>query len=512
MLTQPCSQAIWLHPQDASGVIWLCKYPSNRAGWQRASPFPLNQIPGTQVASANVQFGRLNVPYGRYDFIQTDPSNGAWSVWRNDCNKLAQGADDGPTASNAAPGPGPGSASSGAAVCGDPEPTTFPPGYTPGGTVAVIAGSTESLSPTNSPAVANPADPGAAEVLTIGGSTYTGNSESGFVVDGQTLAPGRQITVSGTTVSLDAGGSFAVVGGSTENLGATITGAGNAEPTIVFGGSTYSANSATQFVIDGQTLTPNGQITISGTPISLELGASTAVVGGVTTPVFPGVHGWSLTAPPSSTTSSSSSSGGGNGDNQSGDGYGITLSVLVTIASASKISGFDVDGGSNAWNALKPAARHGLDLFGEGLNALQGLSHSHGIGADDFPSDEILRPCANLLSQAAEDFGSVSEALDSIELTDFSAPDKPVIQDIITPYSRLVRGFCWRFERVVDSSSNIWSCSWYIRRGLLCPSVHGSHQLSAQISTKQRTGDEQRKPDAVFSVYRHRLLGFLSVR
>lgn len=88
------ADAIWLHPQDASGVIWLNKDPTNRAGWQRASHFPLNQIPGVRVAAANIQFGRLNTPYGRNDYIETDPSDGAWTIWRNDCEKLEGGSND----------------------------------------------------------------------------------------------------------------------------------------------------------------------------------------------------------------------------------------------------------------------------------------------------------------------------------------------------------------------------------------------------------------------------------
>ena len=122
------ADAIWLHPQDASGVIWINKDPSNRDGWQRQSKYPLNQIPGVRVAAANIQFGRINTAYGRADYIETDPSDGSWTLWRNDCENLegggiSAGSDTGSSPgsnagsnSNGASSKGAGSASSGAAV------------------------------------------------------------------------------------------------------------------------------------------------------------------------------------------------------------------------------------------------------------------------------------------------------------------------------------------------------------------------------------------------------------
>ena len=123
------ADVIWLHPQDASGVIWINKDPSNRAGWHRQSQYPLNQIPGVRVAAANIQFGRLNTPYGRYDYIETDPSDGAWSIWRNDCKNLEGGGSS--AGSNTAESNSPsseeaGSASSGAAVSHRPVHTIYP--------------------------------------------------------------------------------------------------------------------------------------------------------------------------------------------------------------------------------------------------------------------------------------------------------------------------------------------------------------------------------------------------
>ena len=142
--------------------------------------------------------------------------------------------------------------------------------------VAVIGSSTQTLSMVTPPPVQGPA-------LTFGGSTYTANAASQFIIAGQTLNPGAQITVAGTPISLAPGSSnVAVIGVSTQSLAMITPGPGQGPAVLTFGGSTYSANAASQFVIAGQTLAPGGAITISGTPISLApTGAASAfaVVG-----------------------------------------------------------------------------------------------------------------------------------------------------------------------------------------------------------------------------------------
>ena len=145
-----------------------------------------------------------------------------------------------------------------------------------GGAFAVVGGSTQSLitpAPSQGPAL-----------LTFGGSTYTANAASQFVIGGQTLTPGGQITVSGTALSEGPSGSGVVVvgGSSTVSLGhggaAMVTNAA----VMSFGGQSYTANAAGDFVVDGQTLTPGGVITVSGTPISEGTGASDVVIGSST--------------------------------------------------------------------------------------------------------------------------------------------------------------------------------------------------------------------------------------
>jgi len=153
--------------------------------------------------------------------------------------------------------------------------------------VAVIGSSTQSLS------MVTPAAVGPVPVLTFGGSSFSANAASQFVIAGQTLNPGAQITVSGTPISLASGPSnIAVIGSSTQSLSVITPAPGQGPAVLTFGGSTYSANAASQFVIAGQTLNPGAEITVSGTPISLgPAGASSeiAVVGSSTQALGPAV-------------------------------------------------------------------------------------------------------------------------------------------------------------------------------------------------------------------------------
>ncbi len=137
-----------------------------------------------------------------------------------------------------------------------------------GGSVAVIAGQTQSL---------NSAGPTATPVLTFAGFTYRANAASDFVIGGQTLSPGGVITVSNTRISLAAGGSVAVVAGSTQSLSLAITPTG--PPTFTFNGATYTADSSSEFVIGSQTLSEGGVVTVGGTPISYAPNGGDVVVG-----------------------------------------------------------------------------------------------------------------------------------------------------------------------------------------------------------------------------------------
>lgn len=115
--------------------------------------------------------------------------------------------------------------------------------------------------------------------LTIAGQTLTANPSGRYIIDGQTFAPGGPaITISGTRISLGPSASTLVMGSNTLSLSA---GAGQvtAYPTVTIGSETVTANAQGQYIVGGQTLTPGGVITVSGTPVSLAPGASDVVLG-----------------------------------------------------------------------------------------------------------------------------------------------------------------------------------------------------------------------------------------
>ena len=151
------------------------------------------------------------------------------------------------------------------------------------GGVVIVGSSTQTLGARPTTEVARP-------LLTLGGSTYTANSASAFVIGTESLLPGGAITILGTPISLPATASYVVQGTSTIPLISAPTSVSDASvpDALIFGGQTYIGNSASDFVIAGQTLTPGGVITVSGTPISLAatpadvaVGTSTEGLGGL---------------------------------------------------------------------------------------------------------------------------------------------------------------------------------------------------------------------------------------
>ena len=124
--------------------------------------------------------------------------------------------------------------------------------------------------------------------LRFGGSSYIGNTASGFTIAGQTLRPGSQITVSGTPISLAAGGASAIIGSSAQILAPLST---PAQPTVTphlaalltIAGATYTADSSSDFRINGQTLRPGDVITAGGTMVSLDQKGTAAIIGGSST-------------------------------------------------------------------------------------------------------------------------------------------------------------------------------------------------------------------------------------
>jgi hypothetical protein len=140
------------------------------------------------------------------------------------------------------------------------------------GSVAVINGVTQAVQTVTPP----PPSP----VLSVNGQDITANSNSAFVVGGQTLTVGGSVVVSGTTISLASKGGIAVVNGATQTLA---TPGSKATPEIItINGQTISANQNSVSVVAGKTLTPGSSIVVSGTTISLASTGGIAVVNGVT--------------------------------------------------------------------------------------------------------------------------------------------------------------------------------------------------------------------------------------
>ena len=144
---------------------------------------------------------------------------------------------------------------------------------------AIVGGSTVVIHP----AGITPA-PGVGHVpaLTFAGSTHSANSLGQYVVGEQTLSPGAAIMVLGTQISLAAAGNTAVIGSSTELL--ALNGMRTAAM-LIFDGSTFTADSSSDLVIGGQTLTPGGSIELSAPPISYPAGAAAIAIGTETLPL-----------------------------------------------------------------------------------------------------------------------------------------------------------------------------------------------------------------------------------
>ncbi|KAK5108340.1 hypothetical protein LTR62_008436 [Meristemomyces frigidus] len=142
-----------------------------------------------------------------------------------------------------------------------------------GATAVVVDGSTQPLAGS----IASPT------VFNVNNVPITASPAGGFNVGGQTLQPGGgAITVDGTTLSLVPGGSAVVVNGQTSVLSnPQSAGAAAVIPLLTVGSQTFTANAATQFSLaPGATLTPGGQVVVSGTTISLANDARTVVVNG----------------------------------------------------------------------------------------------------------------------------------------------------------------------------------------------------------------------------------------
>ncbi|KAL8849339.1 MAG: hypothetical protein Q9221_005690 [Calogaya cf. arnoldii] len=118
----------------------------------------------------------------------------------------------------------------------------------------------------------------------LGGTSIVAHSASEFVIGKQTLQPGAApVTIDGQTLSLSPTGSAVVVNGQVQNLA---TSSPIAQPVITIGNAQITANSASQFIVGGQTLEAGkSPITVSGQIVSIA-SSGNAVVFGPSTQAF----------------------------------------------------------------------------------------------------------------------------------------------------------------------------------------------------------------------------------
>ena len=149
----------------------------------------------------------------------------------------------------------------------------------------VIGSSTQLLSPINSHDI---------PIITFGGSPYMANADGDFVIASETLTAGDNIIVSHTPISYgtaSGGGEIAIIGSSTQYLTQPVK-----SGFIVYAGSTFTEDTAGDFIIASQTLMPGGVITVSGTPISYAFDKTDVVFGTSTEAVETGLGGYIISA------------------------------------------------------------------------------------------------------------------------------------------------------------------------------------------------------------------------
>ena len=161
--------------------------------------------------------------------------------------------------------------------------------------IVEVEGSSTSPSVLPSEAMTQPSQ--MPDMISFKSQIYTVNSASDFFIGGQTLTPGGVITVFVTPISLPEDGSYVIESTST----ATFNTATQPPEIVTIGNKTYTMNNASDFMVGGQTLTPDRIITISGTPVSLAatptdivIGTSTERVGDL---IMSGIGGYNGPAP-----------------------------------------------------------------------------------------------------------------------------------------------------------------------------------------------------------------------
>lgn len=167
-----------------------------------------------------------------------------------------------------------------------------------GSSITLVHGSSTAVIalPTGQPEVAsslivtgitpNPTATRSAMPIVLGSNTITPDASLKYVVSGQTLAAGSEITlVSGTSSAVVAlrtsdSQTYLVVGTSTSTLLKQTAFAGSTQPpAFTIGSAVITPNSASEYVVASQTLRPGAAITVSGSVISLANHATEIVIG-----------------------------------------------------------------------------------------------------------------------------------------------------------------------------------------------------------------------------------------
>ena len=114
--------------------------------------------------------------------------------------------------------------------------------------------------------------------FTVGNEVVTANSASQYVVNGQTITPGAPaVIISGTPISLDPSTKNVIIGSNTIPLEQPSP---SPLPSFTFENKVITADSASHYVINGQTLTPGAAaVTISGTPLRLDPSSNYIEIG-----------------------------------------------------------------------------------------------------------------------------------------------------------------------------------------------------------------------------------------
>jgi len=177
--------------------------------------------------------------------------------------------------------------------------------------------------------------------FTIGTQTITANSLSEYIINGQTLAPGSDLTLgtgsSTTIVALQTYNSQTqlIIGTSTSIIGPPATPPLTSilvPGPITIGTQTITPDSVSRYLVASQTLVPGGPaITVSGTPVSLAPSATAVVVGTSTSGlggyVWSGIGGGFSTA----TTSGPAVFTGGTEALLCGRAWALTLGVFCGV-------------------------------------------------------------------------------------------------------------------------------------------------------------------------------------